>query len=131
VLKMKGHQILQLFDYVATIENGKGAFPQVSKGVCFTINYAAQRSENITIKGKPIDPERIYCIATNSYLAAGGDGYRILLEALDRYETSTFQRDALIDYIMNTRKKLTPELGTRIEIILSRSSTGFRMSLAA
>lgn len=117
VLKMKGHQVLRLFDFMATIQAGQGAFPQVSEGVRFTINSAAKRSENITINGRPIDPEMIYAIATNSYLAGGGDGYRVFLEAQDRYETSTFQRDALIDYITNFRKRLKPELDGRIDII--------------
>jgi 5'-nucleotidase/UDP-sugar diphosphatase len=118
VLKMKGHQVLRLFDYMATVPSGAGAFPQLSEGVRVTINSAARRSEDITINGKPVDPERTYSIATNSYLARGGDGYKILLEALDRYDTSTFQRDALIDYIINFRKKLKPELDSRIEIIV-------------
>jgi 5'-nucleotidase/UDP-sugar diphosphatase len=116
VLKMKGHQVLRLFDFIATVPKGAGAFPQVSEGVRFKINHATRQSEGITINGKSIDAERTYSIATNSYLAGGGDGYRIFLEALDRYDTSAFQRDALIEYIVNGHKRLTPELGGRIEI---------------
>jgi 5'-nucleotidase/UDP-sugar diphosphatase len=116
VLKMKGRQVLRLFDHMAAVPAGSGAFPQVSEGVRFRINYAARLSEGITINGKPVDPERVYSLATNSYLAAGGDGYKILLEALDRYDTSTFQRDVLVEYITNFRKTLTPEIEGRIEI---------------
>jgi len=131
VLKMKGHQVLRLFDYMATIPSGRGAFPQVSEGMGFTINHAAQQIENVSVRGKPIDPARIYSVATNSYLAGGGDGYRIFLEALDRYETSAFQRDALIEYIVKVKKRLTPELEGRIEIMVDRSSMGFWMRPAA
>jgi 5'-nucleotidase/UDP-sugar diphosphatase len=120
---MKGRQVLRLFDHMAAVPAGSGAFPQVSEGVRLAINSQTQRVERLTIKGKPIDSERIYSIATNSYLAGGGDGYKILLEALDRYDTSTFQRDALIDYIMNYRKTLTPPLGGRIRIILGAPLT--------
>lgn len=116
VLKMKGHEVLRLFDFMAAVPDGSGAFPQVSEGVRFMINSAAKRSENITINGKPIDPEKTYAIATNSYLAGGGDGYKILLEASDKYETSVFQRNVLIDYITNYRNILTPQLGGRIRI---------------
>lgn len=78
VLKMKGHQVLRLFDFMASIPAGSGAFPQVSEGVRFTINSSARKSEGVTLEGKPIDPERTYSIAANSYLAAGGDGYKDL-----------------------------------------------------
>jgi 5'-nucleotidase/UDP-sugar diphosphatase len=122
VLKMKGHQVLRLFDFMATVEAGKGAFPQVSEGVLFRLNSAAQRAEHITVKGKPINPESTYSIATNSYLAGGGDGYRILLEALDRYDTSTFQRDALIEYIASVKKSLKPELEGRLRVVQSIKS---------
>jgi hypothetical protein len=113
---MKGHQVLRLFDFLAIFPAGAGAFPQVSEGVCFTINSSARKSEGVTINGRPIDPEKTYAIATNSYLAGGGDGYKILLEALDRYDTSTFQRDVLVEYIASVRKKLKPELEGRIQI---------------
>jgi 5'-nucleotidase/UDP-sugar diphosphatase len=121
VLKMKGRQVLRLFDYMASISGGAGGFPQVSEGVRFTINTAARKSEGVFIKGKPIDPEKTYSIATNSYLAGGGDGYKILLEALDRYDTSTFQRDVLVEYLATVRKTLKPELEGRIRMSVDSS----------
>ncbi len=117
VLKMKGHHVLRLFDHLATIPAGAGGFPQVSEGVQFTINPAARKSESVTLNGRPIDPERTYSMATNSYLAGGGDGYKILLEALDRYDTSTFQRDVLVEYIATVRKTLKPALEGRIRLL--------------
>jgi 5'-nucleotidase/UDP-sugar diphosphatase len=114
VLKMKGHQVLRLFDHMAAVPAGSGGFPQVSEGVRFTIDTAARKSEGVIIRGTPVDPEKTYSIATNSYLAGGGDGYKILLEAADRYDTSTFQRDVLVEYIATVRKTLKPELEGRI-----------------
>jgi 5'-nucleotidase/UDP-sugar diphosphatase len=35
----------------------------------------------LTVDGRPLDPERHYSVATNSYLAAGGDGYSMLAGA--------------------------------------------------
>jgi 5'-nucleotidase/UDP-sugar diphosphatase len=118
-LKMKGRQVLRLFDHMAAVPAGSGAFPQISGGVRFTINAAARKIEGVTINGRPIDPDRIYAMATNSYLAGGGDGYKILLEALDRYDTSTFQRDILVEYIASVRKRLKPELEGRIRVVQS------------
>lgn len=131
VLWMKGSQVLQLFDHIASVPSGRGAFPQVSEGVQFAVNYRDQRCENVTVGGKPVDPERVYLIATNSYLAAGGDGYAIFLRALDRYDTSVFQRDALSDYIKTLKKKLTPEVKRRIEISASQTGAGRLMRKAA
>ncbi len=39
------------------------------------------RIEAVSIAGKPIDPGREYIVATNDFLAAGGDGYRSFEEA--------------------------------------------------
>lgn len=117
IMKLKGSDVQALFDYIATIPRGKGAFPQVSKEVSFTINYATGKCENILINGKPIDPEKIYAIATNSYLAAGGDGYKVFLKAVDKYDASIMQRDVFIQYIKYLGGTITPEVEGRINII--------------
>jgi 5'-nucleotidase / UDP-sugar diphosphatase len=54
-----------------------GRFPQVSG---MTIEYdprrpAGKRIVSIRIGGKPLDPNKTYRIATNDFLARGGDGY--------------------------------------------------------
>ncbi len=116
VLKLKGTDIQALFDFIVTTP-GKGAFPQVSDGVSFTINLVTNKAENVLIGGKPIDPAKIYTIATNSYMATGGDGYVMFKNALSLYETSQFQRDALIAYVRKLGKPLVPELKGRITII--------------
>jgi 5'-nucleotidase/UDP-sugar diphosphatase len=131
VLKLKGSQVVELFDYVATIPNGKGAFTQVSDGVSFTLNYSTQKCENITINGKPIDPEKVYTIATNSYMASGGDGYKIFKKAMDKYDTSAFQRDAVIEYIIKLGGMLKPQPKERIKLIMGKAEADFIMDLAA
>jgi len=117
VLTLKGTDVKALFNFIARILPGSGAFPQVSEGVSFTVNSAAGKCENLRIRGKPIDPRQTYRIATNSYLAAGGDGYRMLLNAIDKYESSRFQRDVLIDYIRHLGGLIRPESRQRITIV--------------
>jgi 5'-nucleotidase/UDP-sugar diphosphatase len=114
---------------MAAVPAGSGAFPQVSEGVRLAINSQTQRVERLTIQGKPVDPERTYSIATNSYLAGGGDGYKILLETLHRYDTSTFQRDVLVEYIATVRKRLKPELEGRIQITKTLNSDPLAFSI--
>lgn len=116
VLKLKGTDVQALFDYVITTP-GKGAFPQVSDGVSFTLNLVTNKTENVLIGGKPIDPNKVYTIATNSYMATGGDGYAMFKNALSVYETSQFQRDALIQYVRKLGKPLVPEIKGRITLV--------------
>ncbi|HOP74839.1 MAG TPA: 5'-nucleotidase C-terminal domain-containing protein [Bacillota bacterium] len=117
VVSLKGTDVQALFDFIATIPQGKGGFPQVSEGVKFTINYTTGKCENVLINGQPIDPNRTYRIATNSFTASGGDGYDMFKNATDKYDSSLFMRDVIIDYIINFGGKLKPELKGRIEII--------------
>ncbi|MBW1862772.1 MAG: 5'-nucleotidase C-terminal domain-containing protein [Deltaproteobacteria bacterium] len=116
VLNLKGSDVRSLFDYIATISGGSGAFPQVSKGLSFTINHAAGKCESILINGNPIDSNRIYKVATNSFLACGGDGYRMFLNAVDKYDSSVFQRDVLIDYIKHLGGRIRPKVRGSIKI---------------
>jgi hypothetical protein len=77
--------------------------------------------KNILINGKPIDPGRVYRIVTNSYLAAGGDGYNIFARASDKYDTSMLQRDVLIEYIKHLGGRIRPEVKGRINIMKRNS----------
>ena len=115
-LNLTGTQVQTLFDYIGTIQPGEGAFPQVSGGICFTVNPKKKTCENILINGSPIDDGKSYGIVTNSYLAKGGDGYRAFLQAVDPFDSSTFQNDALIAYIKHLGGNLVPKVNGRIKI---------------
>ncbi len=114
VLTLDGSTVQSLCDYIATISSGQGGFPQLSEGLSLTINTVTETCEEIMIDGKPLDPNKTYKIATNSYLAAGGDGYTMLLNALDRYEHSLFLRDVLINYIKYLGGSIKPQTSGRI-----------------
>jgi 5'-nucleotidase/UDP-sugar diphosphatase len=116
VVSIKGKDLIPMFDFIAATP-GKGAFPQVSEGVGFTINTTTGKCQDILINGKPVDPEKIYRIATNSFMAAGGDGYQAFTKAIDLYDTSVFQRDTCIEYIIQLGGKVKPELKNRIKFI--------------
>jgi len=117
VLTLDGKSVQSLFEYMATISSGQGAFPQVSEGVSMIIDTSGKQCTQVMINGKPLDTSRTYKIATNSYLAAGGDGYRILLKAIDAYDSSMFQRDVLIEYIEHLGGRIKPQTFGRIKII--------------
>ncbi len=71
-------------DLKAALENGasdypnpKGAFAQVA-GMTYKIDPSrpkGSRVHSVTIRNEPIDPKRMYMVATNDFIAAGGDEY--------------------------------------------------------
>ena len=117
VLTMEGKSVQSLFEYMATMSMGQGGFPQVSEGVSMIIDMSNRKCTQVMINGKPLDKRKTYKIATNSYLAAGGDGYRIFLKSIHAYDTSMFQRDVLIEYIEHLGGRIRPQTSDRIEVL--------------
>jgi 5'-nucleotidase/UDP-sugar diphosphatase len=115
-LKLTGAQVQTLFDFIGTVQPGEGAFPQVSAGVRFSLDPNNKTCRDILINGNPVDPDKSYGIVTNSYLAKGGDGYQAFLRAVDRFDSSIFQRDALVAYIKHLGGNLVPKTNSRITI---------------
>jgi len=116
IVHMTGSEVQEMFNFIPTIPRGKGGFPQVSEGVQFTVDFISGESRDISINGKPIDPNKTYKVATNSFMADGGDSYTMMTNGYS-YDTSLFQRDALIDYIQHLGGTVTPEVEGRITVI--------------
>ncbi len=123
ILTLKGSDVIELFNYVGSIAQGNGAFAQVSHGVSYTINYNTGACEDLLINGKPVDPNKTYRIATNDFIAAGKDGYVVFTKAIDRYDTSAFLRDVIIEYVKQFRGPLVPQVEGRINIIPKKTSS--------
>lgn len=74
---------------VAALEHGidsypatKGAFPHVA-GMEFTFdeaNPAGSRVVEVKVNGEILDPAKMYKVATNDFMAAGGDDYTMLAD---------------------------------------------------
>jgi 2',3'-cyclic-nucleotide 2'-phosphodiesterase (5'-nucleotidase family)/LysM repeat protein len=59
-----------------------GGFPHVA-GLTFKIDPdkpMGERVHDVRVGGEPLDPEAVYSLATNDFLAAGGDQYTMLAE---------------------------------------------------
>lgn len=68
---------------LARAENLTGAFPQVS-GMLIRADLSrpiGQRVMRLDVAGSPVDEAKIYRLATNDFLARGGDGYDALKAA--------------------------------------------------
>ena len=85
------------------IETGGGRFPQVS-GLTVAINPgrpAGTRIVSLTVGGAPLDDAQTYTLATNDFVARGGDGYVVFKSAkpLINPIDATLMASQVIDYI--------------------------------
>nr|WP_294932142.1 5'-nucleotidase [uncultured Flavobacterium sp.] len=92
VLALKGDQILEMTTYII-----KEKKPHPLSGMTFTITKD-NTAKNILIHGKPLDNNTIYYVATNDYLANGGDSMNFFLKAVHKYDLDYKLRNVLIDY---------------------------------
>ncbi|WP_322923182.1 5'-nucleotidase C-terminal domain-containing protein [Paenibacillus campi] len=94
-------------DILAALENGatdypkaKGAFAHVS-GITYQIDPAkpaGSRVHSVTVDGKALDLNKTYNVATNDFMVAGGDEYKMFV---GKQQTGTYGTldEALIDYM--------------------------------
>ncbi len=94
-------------DLVAALEHGidsypetKGAFPHVG-GMTFKFDPsqpAGNRVVEVKVSGETLNPNIMYQVATNDFMAAGGDDYTMLAEGKVTGEYPTLD-EVVIDYI--------------------------------
>jgi 2',3'-cyclic-nucleotide 2'-phosphodiesterase (5'-nucleotidase family) len=103
-LELSGQQIREALENgLSQVEESAGRFPQVS-GMAFTWDSkapAGQRVVSVTVGGKPLDNGRKYTLATNDYMAGGGDGYKVFKQGKVLINTSggTLMANTVIDHI--------------------------------
>jgi 2',3'-cyclic-nucleotide 2'-phosphodiesterase (5'-nucleotidase family) len=134
-IRLTGGQIREALEHgVAGVENGAGSFPQVS-GISFAYSPLASpgaRVREVRIGGKPLDPAKEYMVATNDFLAAGGDGYAFFGDAIKASkdfavvggilkgeklvfsDSGHWLRDLVIDYLRE-KKTITPLTDNQIK----------------
>ncbi len=93
-----GRQIKEILEVSV---NGRHAIFQVSglKMIYSTKRPVGQRVISVLINGEPLDSNRVYTLATNSYLAAGSGDYHIFLEGVDIEDSFLPLRDVIVNYI--------------------------------
>ena len=80
VLRLSGAQVREALENgVSRAAHPSGRFPQVS-GLAFSFDARrppGARVTGVTVGGTPLDEGRRYTLATNDFLARGGDGYGV------------------------------------------------------
>ncbi|MCK5584710.1 5'-nucleotidase C-terminal domain-containing protein, partial [Candidatus Bipolaricaulota bacterium] len=108
VLRLSGEDIwAALENGVSQVEESSGRFPHVG-GMRYTFDPAADAGsrvtsvevwDTVTEMYVPIDLEARYQLATNNFIANSGDGYSMLAESTDRYDSGWLLSDTLAEYL--------------------------------
>lgn len=105
ILELTGQQVLEMARHIAS-RGGEGI-----SGMRMTIRDG--NPESVVVGTTGVDPERIYTVATNSYIASGGDGFLVFTAAQSRKDTDLLIRDVIIEYL-RSKQSISPVLDGRI-----------------
>jgi 2',3'-cyclic-nucleotide 2'-phosphodiesterase (5'-nucleotidase family) len=102
---------------VSQVRELGGRFPQVS-GLLVEVDTkepVGSRVKSVKVNGEPLDPAKTYKLATNDFMARGGDGYRAFAESKQLVDVSASQLMAtqVIDYVAKAGK-VAPKVEGRI-----------------
>lgn len=115
VIDVSGSEIkAALENGVSKITEGAGRFPQVS-GISFSYDItksAGERVEEVMVGGEALDESATYKLATNNFLAAGGDGYA-MFEDNEAFNTGYTTYDIVEEYL-KAHDSINPEVEERI-----------------
>lgn len=110
-------------DIKAALEHGTkaypeplGGFPHVS-GIKYVIDIGRQAGDrvvNITVNGQPLDLNKEYVLATNDFMAAGGDEYTMFADDPILNEYSSLD-EAVIAYIQ-AKGSVSPGVEGRVTV---------------
>lgn len=112
VIDIKGSDLLDAFD-VTAVAGGQG----ISSNVRYTANPKAKKASNITIDGKPIDPNRTYRLATIDYLSNGGDYMKPLTKGKRVAQSPNVIYYDLMDYMRAEKGEIRPSSEKRVKVV--------------
>ena len=120
MIEIQGKHILDALEMSArALPDENGGFLQTS-GLTYEINTAVatsvvlddegnfvevsgdRRVENVLVNGEPIDPEKVYTVASHNFmLKSGGDGYAMFKNGTVIVDEVMIDNQVLINYIVN------------------------------
>jgi 5'-nucleotidase / UDP-sugar diphosphatase len=86
-IRLSGKDLVRVLEHgVSAVEAEEGRFPQVS-GLSLSFSRSGlpgSRIRQVMVGGEPVADRKVYSVATNDYLTAGGDGYTLFEDVLRR-----------------------------------------------
>ncbi|PIU18209.1 MAG: hypothetical protein COT16_03020 [Elusimicrobia bacterium CG08_land_8_20_14_0_20_44_26] len=111
-MKMTGSEVREVMKQSATMQKG---LLQIS-GLKMIFNSAFpedRRLLNVLVNGGDIDPEKEYTVATNSFVAIGGDGFTAFLKGAEIKDTGITLLEAEVKYFRE-KSPVKPPVDQRI-----------------
>ena len=112
--------------------------PYLQLGLSDNVSYTydaslaeGSRITSITVDGAPVDPAATYRIGTFSYLATGGDNFRVLAAGTATRDSGLVDRDAWISYL-GAKSPVSPSFARRSVAVTglpSGAQTGSQVTL--
>ena len=126
-VKLSGQTLLDALEFGMSLLPGYGPrFPQFS-GLRFCVDAGIESSvrvddkgqfvsvdgprrvSDVTVDGKPLDPEAYYTLSASSFLLDGGDGYTMFKDAELISKTMLVDNEAVMRYIEEDLGGVIPE----------------------
>lgn len=112
LIKMKGSDLLKAFESYAKLGGA---------GISSTAKLVIKDGKLVsaTVKGQPVDPQKVYTVITLDYLADGNDGMEAFKDAQELVDPNLILRDVMMEYVQQQTaqgKIITSQLDGRIEI---------------
>ena len=107
LMELSGADLLAALENgVSRVEDRAGRFPQIA-GLRLVYDPGApagSRVVEVEVGGTPLDPGRTYTVATNDYMAGGGDGYAALGHGRQLIDaaSATLMATMVMDYVEAT-----------------------------
>ncbi|MDE0407699.1 MAG: 5'-nucleotidase C-terminal domain-containing protein [Alphaproteobacteria bacterium] len=117
-LALTGAEVREALEHgVAGVENASGAFPHVS-GLRFSFDASRPKGGRVVevfVGDAPLEPEKTYTLATNDFLARGGDRYAMFEEAERRIgaKDSSFMAAHVMEFV-ETVGTVSPAIEGRV-----------------
>lgn len=97
-------------------------------GLSRNVNYtydadraAGDRITSVWVNGEPLDPAKSYRVGTFSFLATGGDNFRVFTEGANTRDSGLVDRDAWISYLQEN-SPVSPDFARRSVAVVNTTA---------
>ncbi|WP_265520264.1 ExeM/NucH family extracellular endonuclease [Oerskovia flava] len=110
---LSGEQVVELLEqqWQTDAQGNRPSRPYLALGLSENVSYTVATADvnatpgsnvtSVTINGEPLDPQGEYTVATFSFLATGGDNFRVFTEGTNARDSGLIDREAWIAYLEN------------------------------